>query len=115
MNEGDCSLALSGIICRGALFSVRVVVWWWVFARALFSVRVVVCVDPAVSSGRLSTLELVVCGGLSVGVLGLGDDIRLWVWQIGPDFPDQRRPRSSPKGPGPPCTDGCRGLLSILP
>ena len=39
----------------------------------------------------------------------LCDNMRLWAWQISPDFADQRRPRSSPKGPGPPCTDGCRG------
>ena len=38
---------------------------------ALFPVRVVVCVDPTVSSRPLSTPELVVCGGNSAGDLGL--------------------------------------------
>ena len=50
------------------------------------------------------------------GVWDLCDNMRLCgLGEMRPDFPDQRSPRSSPKGPGPPCTDGSGGLLSILP
>ena len=51
---------------------------------------------PGRGPGGVDTLVIRLCG--------LGE--------MRPDFPDQRRPRSHPKGPGPPCTDGCRGLLS---